>query len=91
MDKEHYLAPQQELQVSKIISALKDWINKYAKKNQIFDPLIFLDAFHEFELVVEQECVGQGILKERIDQIKLNAEERFKIKHTRMLDKGDFI
>lgn len=91
MDKEQYLAPQQELQVSKIISALKDWINKYAKKNQIFDPLIFLDAFHEFELVVEQECLGQGILKERIDQIKLNAEKRFKIKHTRMLDKGDFI
>ena len=53
MDREHYLASQQEVQVSKIISALKDWINKYAKKNQIFDPLIFLDAFHEFELVIE--------------------------------------
>jgi MFS family permease len=39
-----------------IISTLQDWINKYAKKNQIIDPLIFLDAFHEFKLVVEQEC-----------------------------------
>ncbi len=91
MDREHYLASQQEVQVSKIISALKDWTNKYAKKNQIFDPLIFLDAFHEFELVVEQECVGQGIRREKIDQIKLNGEERFEIKHKRMLDKGDFV
>ena len=91
MDKEHDRASQKEMQISKIISALKDWINKYAKKNQIFDPLIFLDAFHEFELVVEQECIGQGILKDKIDQIKLDAEERFKIKHKRMLDKGDFI
>jgi len=91
MDKEHYLASQQEMQVSKIISALKDWLNKYAKKNQIFDPLIFLDAFLEFELVIEQECVEQGILKEKIDQIKLKAKERFEIKHKRMVDKGDFI
>lgn len=91
MDKEHYLASRQEAQVSKIISVLKYWINKYAKKNQIFDPLIFLDAFHEFELVVEQECIGKGIPKEKIDEIKLNAEERFEIKHKRMLDKGDFI
>lgn len=91
MDKEHYPSSKQEAQVTKIISTLQDWINKYAKKNQIIDPLIFLDAFHEFELVVEQECVGQGTPKKKIDLIKRNAEERFEIKHKRMLDRGDFI
>jgi hypothetical protein len=91
MDKEHYLSSKQEAQVTRIISTLQDWINKYAKKNQIIDPLIFLDAFHEFKLVVEQECVGQGFPKEKIDLIKRNAEERFEIKHRRMLDRGDFI
>jgi hypothetical protein len=91
MDKEHYLSSKQEAQVTRIISTLQDWINKYAKKNQIIDPLIFLNAFHEFKLVVEQECVGQGIPKEKIDLIKRNAEERFEIKHRRMLDRGDFI
>lgn len=91
MDKEHHLVSIHEIQVTKIIFTLQDWINKYAKKNHIIDPLIFLDAFHEFELVVEQECIGQGVPKDKIDLIKRDAEERFEIKHKRMLDRGDFI
>ena len=96
INKIHYQIAKEELKQYKNVQILKNssevFLAKILKETNLFKlPLIFLDAFHEFELVVEQECLGQGILKERIDQIKLNAEERFKIKHTRMLDKGDFI
>ncbi|MFZ0327128.1 MAG: hypothetical protein WBP64_11550 [Nitrososphaeraceae archaeon] len=91
MGKEHSPVSEHEEQVTKIIVTLQNWIDKYAKKHHIIDPLIFLDAFHEFELVVEQECVGQGVSKDKIDLIKRNAGERFEIKHKRMLEGGDFI
>ena len=40
MGKEHSPVSEHEEQVTKIIVTLQNWIDKYAKKHHIIDPLI---------------------------------------------------